>query len=103
MSLITETGKLISIMEVVEDDDLMIITDGGIMIRQSVNKLNIIGRNTQGGKLIKLEEKAQIASVTKVIKEDEVSEEEYIAMITGKTSVMFDMCWPRVNSGWGST
>ncbi len=71
-----KTGKLISIMEVVDEDDLMIITDTGIMIRQSINKLNIIGRNTQGVKLLKLEERSQIASVTKVIKEEEELEEE---------------------------
>ena len=71
-----KTGKLISIMEVVEEDDLMIITDTGIMIRQSVNKLNIIGRNTQGVKLLRLEEKSSIASVTKVIKEDEDDDED---------------------------
>ena len=70
-----KTGKLISIMEVVEEDDLMIITDTGIMIRQSVNKLNIIGRNTQGVKLLRLEEKSSIASVTKVIKEDDEDDE----------------------------
>jgi Type IIA topoisomerase (DNA gyrase/topo II, topoisomerase IV), A subunit len=66
-----KTGKLISIMEVVDEDDLMIITDTGIMIRQSINKLNVIGRNTQGVKLLRLEEGSQIASVTKVIKEEE--------------------------------
>ena len=71
-----KTGKLISIMEVVDEDDLMIITDQGIMIRQTVSRLNIIGRNTQGVKLLRLDEKAQIASVTKVIKEDEFNEEE---------------------------
>ena len=71
-----KTGKLISILEVVENDDLMIITDGGIMIRQSINKLNIIGRNTQGVKLLKLGEDSQIASVTKVIKEDDEGEEK---------------------------
>ena len=73
----TKTGKLISIMEVVDDDDLMIITNQGIMIRQSVNKLNIIGRNTQGVKLLRLDDGSQIASVTKVIKEEEdVSDEK---------------------------
>ena len=71
-----KTGKLISILEVVENDDLMIITDSGIMIRQSINKLNIIGRNTQGVKLLKLGEDSQIASVTKVIKEDDEGEEK---------------------------
>tara|TARA_Y100001970_G_scaffold97144_1_gene122296 strand:- start:11152 stop:13641 length:2490 start_codon:yes stop_codon:yes gene_type:complete len=73
----TKTGKLISIMEVVDDDDLMIITNQGIMIRQSVNKLNIIGRNTQGVKLLRLDDGSQIASVTKVIKEEEnISDEK---------------------------
>ena len=73
----TKTGKLISIVEVVDDDDLMIITNQGIMIRQSINKLNIIGRNTQGVKLLRLDDGSQIASVTKVIKEEEeISDEE---------------------------
>jgi DNA gyrase subunit A len=72
----SKTGKLISILEVVENDDLMIITSDGIMIRQSIDRLNIIGRNTQGVKLLKLDEKAQIASVTKVIKEEENEENE---------------------------
>ena len=70
-----KTGKLIAIMEVVNEDDLMIITNKGIMIRQSVDRLNIIGRNTQGVKLLKLDEKSQIASVTKVIKEDDIEED----------------------------
>jgi len=72
----TKTGKLISILEVVENDDLMIITDSGIMIRQSIDKLNIIGRNTQGVKLLRLDDNSQIASVTKVIKEEESENEE---------------------------
>ena len=66
-----KTGKLVSIMEVTQDDDLMIITSDGIMIRQSIEKINIIGRNTQGVKLIRLDNNSNIASVTKVIKEEE--------------------------------
>ena len=66
-----KTGKLVSIMEVVDEDDLMIITSEGIMIRQSIQHLNIIGRNTQGVKLLRLDGEAKIASVTKVIKEEE--------------------------------
>tara|TARA_Y100000590_G_scaffold286956_1_gene322857 strand:+ start:1076 stop:3565 length:2490 start_codon:yes stop_codon:yes gene_type:complete len=72
----TKTGKLISILEVVSEDDLMIITSEGIMIRQPVERLGIIGRNTQGVKLLRLDEKSSIASVTKVIKEDEEVKEE---------------------------
>ena len=71
-----KTGKLVSIMEVVDEDDLMIITSQGIMIRQSIKNINIIGRNTQGVKLIRLDEKSSIASVTKVIKEEETEDTE---------------------------
>ena len=63
-------------MEVVDEDDLMIITDSGIMIRQSIDRLNIIGRNTQGVKLLRLDEDSSIASVTKVIKEENEEEIE---------------------------
>ena len=69
-----KTGKLVSIMEVVDKDDLMIITDKGTMIRQPISTINIIGRNTQGVRLIKLKEDAKIASVTKVIQEESLEE-----------------------------
>ena len=72
----TKTGRLISIMEVVDEDDLMIITNQGTMIRQPVATIKVIGRNTQGVRLIKLKEKATIASVTKVIQEDSIIQEE---------------------------
>ena len=49
----------------------MIITSEGIMIRQPIEKLNIIGRNTQGVKLLRLDEGSTIASVTKVIQEED--------------------------------
>ena len=71
-----KTGKLISILEVKTNDDLMIITSEGIMIRQPIEKLNIIGRNTQGVKLLRLDEGSTIASVTKVMKEEESSIED---------------------------
>ena len=71
-----KTGKLISILEVKTNDDLMIITSEGIMIRQPIEKLNIIGRNTQGVKLLRLDEGSTIASVTKVMKEEEDSIED---------------------------
>tara|TARA_B100001094_G_scaffold297451_1_gene320566 strand:+ start:11066 stop:13543 length:2478 start_codon:yes stop_codon:yes gene_type:complete len=74
-----KTGKLVSIMEVVDEDDLMIITDRGTMIRQPISTINIIGRNTQGVRLIKLKDDAKIASVTKVIKEESLEEDDQAA------------------------
>ena len=79
-----KTGKLVSIMEVVDEDDLMIITSQGIMIRQSIKNINIIGRNTQGVKLIRLDEKSSIASVTKVIKEEETENTEELGQSPNK-------------------
>ena len=66
-----KVGKLVAIMEVVDDDDIMIITNQGVMIRQQVNAINTIGRNTQGVRLLKLDDKAMISSITKVLKEDD--------------------------------
>ena len=71
ISVTEKTGKLVSILEVVDTDDIMIITDGGVMIRQTVSAIRTIGRNTQGVRLIKLDNGSKISSVTKVVKEDE--------------------------------
>tara|TARA_B100001123_G_C15313460_1_gene1025260 strand:- start:537 stop:3017 length:2481 start_codon:yes stop_codon:yes gene_type:complete len=69
-----KTGKLVSILEVLDTDDIMIITTGGVMIRQNVSAIRTIGRNTQGVRLIKLDDGSKISSVTKVVKEDEEEE-----------------------------
>ena len=71
-----KTGKLVSILEVVDSDDIMIITNGGVMIRQSVSAIRTIGRNTQGVRLIKLDDGFQISSVTKVVKEEDGEEDD---------------------------
>ena len=71
-----KVGKLVSIMEVVDDDDIMIITNKGIMIRQPVENIKVIGRNTQGVKLLRLDDGAFISSITKVLKEDDDEAEE---------------------------
>ena len=71
-----KTGSLVSILEVVDTDDIMIITSAGVMIRQATNEIRTIGRNTQGVRLIRLDEGAKISSVAKVVKEDEDEEEE---------------------------
>ena len=70
-----KTGSLVSILEVVNTDDIMIITSAGVMIRQSTNEIRTIGRNTQGVRLIRLDEGAKISSVAKVVKEDEEEED----------------------------
>ena len=74
LNITDKVGNLVAIKEVTDEDDLMIITNRGIAIRIHVSDLRIMGRNTQGVKLIKLSDKDGIASVTRIIREDEEEE-----------------------------
>ena len=77
-----KTGKLIAIKEVKEDDQLMIINRSGMTIRMGLNEMRVLGRATQGVKLIDLRKNDQIAAVAKVdsdLKEDEVEEVDGVA------------------------
>lgn len=65
-----KTGKMVNIMEVVDSDDLIVITDSGVLMRQPVAAIRTIGRVTQGVKLVKLDEGTSISSITRVISED---------------------------------
>ena len=70
-----KTGKMVSIMEVVDSDDLIIITDSGVLMRQPVAAIRTIGRVTQGVKLVKLDNGTTISSITRVISEEEPTTE----------------------------
>src|SRR5690606_31898372 len=65
-----KVGKLIAIKEVTDSDDLMIITQKGILIRQKVKDIRVMGRNAQGVKLIRLGKGDTISAVTRVIEDD---------------------------------
>lgn len=67
-----KTGNLIAIKDVTNTDDLMIINRSGITIRISVNEMRVMGRATQGVRLIRLGDKDQIASITKLTEGEEV-------------------------------
>lgn len=71
LNITDKTGTLVAIKEVTDDDDLMIITKNGIAIRIKVADLRVMGRNTQGVRLIRLNETDDIASVTRIIREEE--------------------------------
>ncbi|MBS1765004.1 MAG: DNA gyrase subunit A [Bacteroidetes bacterium] len=76
MNITEKTGNLIAIKCVTEGDDLMIINKSGITIRMEVKDLRIMGRNTQGVKLIRLDDDDSIASVAKVDVDDAEAEVE---------------------------
>ncbi|MDZ7898860.1 MAG: DNA gyrase subunit A [Arcicella sp.] len=72
LNITEKTGNLVAIKEVTDSNDLMIITKSGILIRIAVADLRVMGRNTQGVKLIRLKNEAdEISSVTKIVKDPE--------------------------------
>ena len=75
ISITEKTGDLVAIKNVSDENDLMIINKSGIAIRMSVDSLRVMGRATQGVKLINLKGDDSIAAVAKVMKEEDSLEE----------------------------
>lgn len=73
MKTTNRTGKLVALLTVKEDDEIIVMTTHGIIIRQGVKNIRVIGRNTQGVKLIKLDEGDAIADVTVIPFSDDVN------------------------------
>lgn len=78
INLTEKTDNLISLIDVTDDDNLMIINRSGLTIRLDISTLRVMGRNTQGVKLINLRNDDAIAAVAKVssAKEEEVEGEK---------------------------
>ncbi|WP_046176373.1 DNA gyrase subunit A [Domibacillus indicus] len=76
LNITGKNGPLIAVKTVTGEEDLMLITMGGVMIRMDIASISITGRNTQGVKLIRLGENETVATVAKVEKEDEEILEE---------------------------
>ena len=82
ISITDKTGNLVSIKNVSDGDDLMIINKSGIAIRMEVSDLRVMGRATQGVKLINIKDNDSIAAVAKVVlEEDEVQDIDNIEVI----------------------
>ncbi len=71
MKTTDKTGNVIAVKEVVDQDGLMIITEKGIVIRQDIKSIRVIGRATQGVKLINLESGDRVTDVARIIAEDD--------------------------------
>ncbi|WP_226677703.1 DNA gyrase subunit A [Rossellomorea aquimaris] len=76
-------GELVSVKAVTGEEDLMIITAHGVLIRMDVNDISTTGRNTQGVKLIRLQESEFVSTVAKVEKEDEEETEAPVESAEG--------------------
>jgi DNA gyrase subunit A len=66
-----KVGQMVALKEVVDSDDLMIITTGGLLIRQHISRINTLSRNTQGVRLINLHDEDQISAIRYVMESDE--------------------------------
>jgi DNA gyrase subunit A len=71
-----KTGSIVALMEVIPDDELMMITRHGVIIRLPVDGIRVIGRNTQGVKVMNLDSGDTVVDVARVVKEDETGAEE---------------------------
>ena len=88
ISITEKTGELVTIKNVTDNDDLMIINKSGIAIRMEVSSLRVMGRATQGVKLINLKESDSIAAVAKVVNDDDdISDAEDIDLAEDKNVV----------------
>ncbi len=94
LNITDKTGDLIAIKAVTDDEDLMIINKSGIVIRMAVSKLRVMGRATQGVKLIDLRGTDEIAAVTKTEHEDEPEETETAEPVEGSTEVATEVVEP---------
>ncbi len=86
MNITDKTGKLVALKNVTEDNDLLIITQSGLIIRMSVADIKQAGRNTQGVKLINIKDNDSIASVSVVAKSDDDDAEQPVADSSSETS-----------------
>jgi DNA gyrase subunit A len=72
----SKIGQMVALKEVVDTDDLMIITKNGLLIRQNISRISTLSRNTQGVRLINLHEDDRISAVRYVMESDESNGEE---------------------------
>ena len=71
-----KTGCIVALKEVIPDDELMMITHNGVIIRVPVDGIRVIGRNTQGVRVMNLDDGDRLQGVARVVKEDESGQEE---------------------------
>ena len=71
LKITDKNGSLVSLKAVNNNEDLMIITDGGIVMRMSLEQISSLGRATQGVRLIKLKDDSKLATVSTIVKEDD--------------------------------
>ncbi len=85
LNITEKTGNLIAIQNVTDEDGLMIINKSGVAIRMGMDEMRVMGRNTQGVKLINLKKNDEIAAIAKVEMDKDVEEDSEEFEETGET------------------
>ncbi|GEN74681.1 DNA gyrase subunit A [Chryseobacterium hagamense] len=103
LNITEKTGNLIAIQNVTDEDGLMIINKSGVAIRMNMNEMRVMGRNTQGVKLINLKKNDEIAAIAKVEMDKEVEdeitgEEPTEESVDGEAAVVTEL-FPDENAG----
>jgi DNA gyrase subunit A len=75
MKTTDKTGRVVGVQQVTEDDQLMLVTNTGKIIRLRIKDIRVIGRNTQGVRLIDLEEGERVVSLARVAEKEDEEEE----------------------------
>jgi DNA gyrase subunit A len=88
LNITEKTGNLIAIQNVTDEDGLMIINKSGVAIRMGMDEMRVMGRNTQGVKLINLKKNDEIAAIAKVEMDKDVEEDS--EEIEEGTEILFD-------------
>jgi len=70
MKVTEKTGELSGALGVVENEDIIIITQNGVVNRQNISSISVIGRNTQGVRVIRLDENDRVSDIAKIIQTD---------------------------------
>ncbi len=76
MNITDKTGPVVACMTVMEEDEVMIITSKGMVVRTPVNGIRVIGRATQGVKIIRLKEEDTVVAVARVVASDKDEDAE---------------------------
>jgi len=77
MKVNEKTGHLVSVLEVVDNEDIIMITEKGIAIRQHIGKISVTGRNTQGVRVIRLDDDDKIGDVAKIVVDNDSDNIKY--------------------------
>jgi len=97
MNVTEKTGKVVGMLTALDTEDLVVITANGILIRQHVQNIRTIGRNTQGVRLIRLDPEDRIADITIVAhEEDEIEEENPVENGVDKVVTSLDFQIPEI-------